>query len=124
MELKITDAVAELGVFTTTLKDYHAEMAAYLADPIQTPPSFVNFSVNTLNTLTTALLTQGMSANAISGYLVDAVHHMNATQRELGIRYASKSSYYLSGADDATNESQYYDGMNAEYAQAYKGKIL
>lgn len=124
MELSITDATAELLTFTNALKNYHADMAAYLADPGLTPPSLVNVSISTLNTLTTALLTQDMSANAVSGYLVDAVHHMNATQRELNIRYSSKASYYITGADDATNESDYYDGMNAEYSQAYKGKIL
>lgn len=124
MDLNITSAITELKTFTDALGLYHAELAAYLEDPNLIPPTFLTVTFPTADSLSTATLTSNLSSNAIGGYLVDHVHNMGAAEREIGIRYASKSSYYLNGVIAAQLESDNYNEMNAEYSTAFRGNII
>lgn len=115
--------LGQLNTFATGMKNYYSALSLNLTSTTNTLPMFSDVigSFDYSEILRHALDSQKVSANFISGALVDTVHDMMAVQREFTIRTKGRAAYFSDAVSDTLIDSNYYDAFNVKNLNLFKG---
>lgn len=115
--------VDQLKVFTDGMKAYYKNLQNNIADTNNALPMFediiMNFDYSEI--LRKAVDNRNMSANFITGALVDTAHDIMAVQREFSIRSTSRYSYFIDSMSEYAKDSDYYSSFYAINLNLFNG---
>lgn len=126
MALDPNSAIGQAEVANAKLAEYFNAIYKYLVDttgilPMPDFNEFVqSFDFTELHRL--AVTRASDAASYENGATVENIHHMVAIIREHELRRKNKISYYLDGAADNMNESNFYSTMKVVWTAMLSGK--
>ncbi len=114
--------IDQLKSYSLSMRDYYKALSAHFSDSTNLP--MFEDIVSTFDyseIIKRAWENQKMSANFLTGSLVDTVHDIMAVQREFAIRVKTRASYFLDAPSDYISDADSYEAYYAINNNMFKG---